>query len=164
MRMSEYTPQNKPYHCFIHLISHQESFPLRILRRLVFQSCHGPIEQSCASPRSMPNLRKGMPCAISWSPVLMKCFAELTSPPPRKAIISFSITHSGVSARLRGRQPLFADKWSSQSPPLPFFILGANGWYVVWLIGGESHIGCWRFTNANSKLLCIHYSQSVLAQ
>lgn len=77
---------------------------------------------------------------------------------PQEAIISFSIRHSGVSARLRGRRPLFADKWSSLSPPLTFFILRANGWYAVWLIGGESHIGRWRFTNANSELLCIRYS------
>lgn len=82
----------------------------------------------------------------------------------QEAIISFSIRHSGASAWLRGRRPLFAGKWSSLSPPLTFFILGANGWYAVWLIEGESHIGRWRFTNANSKLLCIHYSQSMPTQ
>ena len=79
--------------------------------------------------------------------------------PPKKLMISFSIRHSGVSAWLRGRRPLFADKRSSLSPPLTFSIVGANGWCAVCLIGGESHIGRWRSTNANSKLLCIHYSQ-----
>lgn len=171
LRISVYSLQTKLYCCFVApdgsiapLDGPQRDFSFsRVLRCLVFQSRCGPIEHGCASPHSTPKLRMGMPCAVSWCPVVMSCSRAVTHP-PQEAVISFSIGHSGVSARLRGRRPLFTDKWSSLSPPLTFSIVGANGWCAVWLIGGESHIGRWRFTNANAKLLSIHYSQSMPTQ
>lgn len=59
-------------------------FPFKSIE--MFQSRRGPIEHGCASPHSVPNLRMGMPCAVSCSPVLMRCsrgLQGLNTPPTR---------------------------------------------------------------------------------
>lgn len=53
-------------------------FPFKSIE--MFQSRRGPIEHGCASPHSVPNLRMGMPCAVSCSPVLMRCSGGLEGP------------------------------------------------------------------------------------
>lgn len=74
---------------------------------------------------------------------------------PKDTIISFSIRHSGVSAWLRGRRPLFPDKWTSPFPPLTFSIL--DGMWFGWLeVRAISVAGNSLMQTANYCIFAIH--------
>lgn len=74
----------------------------------------------------------------------------------KEDIISFTAGHSrcaSTAPREAAIVALTSGVLSLYRTPHPTLLhsRGSNGWYAVWLIGGESHIGRWRSTNANSK-------------
>lgn len=75
----------------------------------------------------------------------------------KEDIISFTAGHSRCASTAPREAAIVALTSGVLSLPHPtphptlLRSRGANGWYAVWLIGGESHIGRWRSTNANSK-------------
>lgn len=128
--------------CFI-----PSGFTWRVLRRLVFQSCRTRLCLNTLHAR----LQNGN-ATCSFMVPAGDVFTEARRSNQEEDIISFTVSHSGVSSRLWGRWPLFY--WHVESPPLrlTLSILRTNGWCASgWLelraisVAGDS-LSCCVFT------------------